>query len=55
MIVYILFRQTYVSWDYGYSNEIIGVYENREDAEHMKNILEENSSLEYCIEDWNVE
>ena len=55
MIVYILFSQEYVSWEYGYANEIIGVYETREDAERMQSILEENSSREYCIEEWNVE
>lgn len=55
MVVYILFRQSYISWETGYETEIVSVYKNREDAEKMRDKLDKQSTLTYYVEMWNVE
>ena len=55
MVVYILFRQSYISWETGYETEIVGVYKNREDAEKERDRLDKQSTLTYYVEMWSVE
>lgn len=55
MVVYILFRQSYISWETGYETEIVSVYKNREDAEKERDRLDKQSTLTYYVEMWNVE
>ena len=55
MVVYILFRQSYISWETGYETEIVSVYKNREDAEKERDRLDKQSTLTYYVEMWSVE
>ena len=55
MVVYILFSQRYVSWEYGYEHEIVSVHKNKEDAEKERDRLDKQSTLSYYVEMWNVE
>ena len=55
MVVYILFSEEYVNWDYGYETEVVGVYKNKEDAEKERDRLDKQSTLTYYVEIWNVE
>ena len=55
MVVYILFSQRYISWEYGYEHEIVSVYQNREDAEKERDRLDKQSTLSYYVEMWSVE
>lgn len=55
MVAYILFSQRYVNWEYGYENEVVSVYKNKEDAEKERDRLDKQSTLTYYVEMWNVE
>lgn len=55
MVVYILFSQRYISWEYGYETEIVSIYKNREDAEKMRDKLDKQSTLTYYVEMWYVD
>lgn len=55
MVVYILFSQRYVNFDYGYETEMVGVYKTREDAEKECDRLNKQSTLTYYVEMWSVE
>lgn len=55
MVVYILFKQTYVNWEYGYEHEIVSVYQNREDAEKERDRLDKQSTSSHYVEMWSVE
>ena len=55
MVVYLLFRQTYINFDYGYETELVSVYKNREDAEKMRDKLYNANTNNYYVEEWNVE
>ena len=55
MVVYLLFRQVYINFDYGYDNELVGVYKNRNDAEAIRDKLYDSTTNNYYIEKWNVE
>ena len=55
MKVYLLFKQTYINWEYGYETELVSIYKNREDAEKERDRLDKQSTLSYYVEMWNVE
>lgn len=55
MKVYLLFKQTYINWEYGYETELVSVYKNREDAEKMRDKLYNTSANNYYVEEWTVE
>ena len=55
MVVYILFRESYISWETGYETEVVSIYKNKEDAEKERDRLDKLSTLTYYVEEWEVE
>ena len=55
MKVYLLFKQTYINWEYGYETELVSIYKSREDAEKMRDKLYNTSANNYYVEEWTVE
>lgn len=52
MKVYLLYKQTYINYEYGYVIDLISIYKNLEDAEKMRNMYNNNTNTDdYYIEE----